>query len=162
MDILLVAIAVICVVVGVVGALVPALPGPPISFVGYLLLFFCSDSDITLSSLLIAGAVAAVITVVDFIAPVWLTKKKGGSKAATWGATIGLLLALFTGIWGVLIMPFVGAYLGEKFVGTPSDKAFKVASYSFVAFILTTGLKMIYSFALLSKVRCDSWQVIVN
>lgn len=162
MDLFLLVLAIICVIVGVVGSVVPALPGPPVSFVGCLLLFFCSGSNITLSSVLIAAAVATVITIVDFVAPVWLTKKKGGSKAATWGATLGLLLALFTGMWGILILPFVGALLGELSTGTPFDKAIKVASYSFLAFILTTGMKLAYSLVLFSKVICGGWMMLVD
>lgn len=162
MEILLVVLAVICAVLGIVGSVVPALPGPPVSFVAYLLLYFCSGCEITFTSLVVLGVIAVVVTIVDFIAPVWFTKKTGGSKAATRGATIGLVIALFTGVWGVLIMPFLGALLGELSTGTPTRKALNVASYSFLAFILTTGLKMIYSFILLAMVVASCWDIIVN
>ena len=162
MDIFLVILAVLCAVVGVVGSIVPALPGPPVSFVAYLLLFLCSGSDVSFSSLAIAGVVALVVTIVDFVAPAWFTKKTGGSKAATWGATIGLVIAIFTGLWGVLILPFIGALLGELSTGTPMNRAMNVASYSFLAFILTTGIKMIYSFVLLAMVTYNGWGVLCS
>ena len=160
MDIILVILAALCAVVGVVGSIVPALPGPPVSFVAYLLLYLCSGSDVSFSSLAIAGVLALVVTIVDFVAPAWFTKKTGGSKAATWGATIGLVVALFTGLWGVLILPVIGALLGELCTGTPMNRALNVASYSFLAFILTTGIKMIYSFVLLAMVVYNGWGVL--
>ena len=162
MDILLIISAVVCAIIGIVGSVVPALPGPPVSFVAYLLLYFCTGCDISFQSLAVYGVLAVIVTVVDFIAPVWLTKKSGGSKAATRGATIGLVLALFTGMWGVLVLPFLGALLGELSTGSASAKAVKVASYSFLAFILTTGVKMVYSFVMIAKVVSSAWHVLMN
>ena len=162
MDILLIISAVVCAIIGIVGSIVPALPGPPVSFVAYLLLYFCTGCDISFQSLAVYGVLAAIVTVVDFVAPVWLTKKSGGSKAATRGATIGLVLALFTGMWGVLVLPFLGALLGELSTGSTSAKAVKVASYSFLAFILTTGVKMVYSFVMIAKVVSSAWHVLMN
>ena len=162
MDILLIISAVVCAIIGIVGSIVPALPGPPVSFVAYLLLYFCTGCDISFQSLAVYGVLAAIVTVVDFVAPVWLTKKSGGSKAATRGATIGLVLALFTGMWGVLVLPFLGALLGELSTGSASTKAVKVASYSFLAFILTTGVKMVYSFVMIAKVVSSAWHVLMN
>ena len=162
MDILLIISAVVCAIIGIVGSIVPALPGPPVSFVAYLLLYFCTGCDISFQSLAVYGVLAAIVTVVDFVAPVWLTKKSGGSKAATRGATIGLVLALFTGMWGVLVLPFLGALLGELSTGSTSTKAVKVASYSFLAFILTTGVKMVYSFVMIAKVVSSAWHVLMN
>ena len=162
MDILLIISAVVCAIIGIVGSIVPALPGPPVSFVAYLLLYFCTGCDISFQSLAVYGVLAAIVTVVDFVAPVWLTKKSGGSKTATRGATIGLVLALFTGRWGVLVLPFLGALLGELSTGSASTKAVKVASYSFLAFILTTGVKMVYSFVMIAKVVSSAWHVLMN
>ena len=162
MDILLIISAVVCAIIGIVGSIVPALPGPPVSFVASLLLDFCTGCDISFQSLAVYGVLAAIVTVVDFVAPVWLTKKSGGSKAATRGATIGLVLALFTGMWGVLVLPFLGALLGELSTGSASAKAVKVASYSFLAFILTTGVKMVYSFVMIAKVVSSAWHVLMN
>ena len=162
MDILLIISAVVCAIIGIVGSIVPALPGPPVSFVAYLLLYFCTGCDISFQSLAVYGVLAAIVTVADFVAPVWLTKKSGGSKAATRGATIGLVLALFTGRWGVLVLPFLGALLGELSTGSASTKAVKVASYSFLAFILTTGVKMVYSFVMIAKVVSSAWHVLMN
>ena len=162
MEYLLVILALLFSLVGIVGAVAPVLPGPPLSFVALLVLVFCDGNDITTTSLVIAGVFAVAITVLDYIAPVWFTKKSGGSKYGTWGATIGLVLGLFLGLPGIIVGPFLGAYIGELIADTPSQKAFKVACMSFVAFMLTSGLKFVYSVYILVMVLVKGWNIIVK
>ncbi|MBO7302442.1 MAG: DUF456 domain-containing protein [Bacteroidaceae bacterium] len=162
MDILIVVFALIFAVAGIIGAVAPVLPGPPLSFVALLLLLLCDGSDISTTSLVVAGIFAVVITLLDYIAPVWLTKKSGGSKYGTWGATIGLIIGIFFALPGMLIGPFLGAYIGELMAKTPSDKAFKVACMSFVAFMLTSGIKFVYSICLLVMVVTECWDIFVK
>lgn len=162
MEYLLLALALLFAFVGIVGAVAPILPGPPLSFVALLLLSFCDGHDISTISLVVAGILATVITILDYIAPVWLTKKSGGSKYGTWGATIGLVIGLFLGLPGIIIGPFLGAYIGELIAETPSQKAFKVACMSFVAFMLTSGIKFAYSVYILFIVFVEGWDIIVK
>ena len=159
LDIILLSLAIILCIVGVVGAIVPGVPGPPISFVGFLLFVFCPGLDASFpatTSVLVTLLLAIVVTVLDFVAPVWFTKLTGGSKAGVWGATIGMIAGLVVSCLGffiaILIGPFIGAYLGEKYAGASSDNAFRVACYSFLSFILTTGVKLLYSFAVMAVV----------
>lgn len=162
MDILIVVFALIFAVAGIIGAVAPVIPGPPLSFVALLLLLLCDGSDISTTSLVVAGIFAVVITLLDYIAPVWLTKKSGGSKYGTWGATIGLIIGIFFALPGMLIGPFLGAYIGELMAKTPSDKAFKVACMSFVAFMLASGIKFVYSICLLVMVVTECWDIFVK
>ena len=161
-DILLIIFALLSVVVGVIGAIVPAVPGPPISFVGLLLVAFCDGNEVGVATLVITGLLAVVITVVDYVAPVWFTKKAGGSKAGMWGATIGLLVGLFSGIWGVIAGPFLGAFIGELIVKTPPAKAIKVACMTIIAFLLTTGMKLVYCIIMLVMTISEGWTVLWN
>ena len=162
MEYLLLVLALLFAFVGIIGAVAPVLPGPPLSFVSLLLLSFCDGHDISTMSLVVAGILATVITILDYIAPVWLTKKSGGSKYGTWGATIGLVIGLFLGLPGIIIGPFLGAYIGELIAETPSQKAFKVACMSFVAFMLTSGIKFVYSICLLVMVVTECWHIFVK
>ena len=160
MNILLLILALLFAIVGIIGAVAPVLPGPPLSFVALLMLMFCDGNDLSNTTIIVAGVVAVVVTILDYVAPVWLTKKTGGSKYGTWGATIGLVVGIFGGLIGVLIGPFLGAYIGELIAKTPSSKALKVASMSFVAFMLTSGLKFAYGVYILVLVVSNGWEIL--
>ena len=160
MDIILVILALILAIVGIIGAVAPVIPGPPISFVALLLLKLCDGNTVSPTSMIVTGVIAVAITVLDYVAPVWLTKRSGGSKYGTWGATIGLLMGMFAGLPGVLLGPFLGAYIGELAARKSSDKAFKIACMSFVAFMLTSGLKFIYGVSILVMTISKGWDII--
>ena len=160
MDTLLLILALLLALIGAIGAVLPGLPGTPVSFIALLLLIFCDGNDITTTALIINGILAVVITALDYVAPVWLTKKSGGSKYGTWGTTIGLVIGMFFGLPGILLGPFLGAYIGELIAKTPSDKAFKVAAMSFVAFMLTTGIKAAYGIYVLVITFSNGWNIL--
>lgn len=160
MDILLTILALIFAAVGIIGAVAPVLPGPPLSFVALLMLSFCDGNEISTTSIVVTGIIAVIITAVDYVAPIWFTKRAGGTKQGTWGATIGLIIGMFAGPLGVIVGPFLGAYVGELVASTPSEKAFKVACMSFIAFMLTSGLKFAYSAYILVKVVSNGWKII--
>jgi uncharacterized protein YqgC (DUF456 family) len=145
-DVLLAILAVILGLIGVVGSVIPALPGPPVSWVGLLLIYFTGYSEMSLGFLLVWLGVVIVVTVVDNLLPVWMTKKWGGSRAATVGTVIGMIAGLFLGPWGLIIGPFVGAFVGEL-VGNRSEGhvALRVAFGAFVAFMCGVGIKLIAS-----------------
>lgn len=148
MDILLLALAIVCVIVGMVGAVLPMLPGPPFSYAALWLMRWRDPSEVSSTALWITGVLMVVLLVADYLAPIWLTKKGGGSRQAERGATVGLIIGLFFGLWGLLLGPFLGAFVGELVAKSPLRKALKVASLSFVAFLQTTGLKLLYGIAL--------------
>lgn len=158
MESVIAIIALMCAVIGVIGAIVPALPGPPISFVGVLLLYIFSG-EISLTELVLTGVFATVITLLDFVAPILLTKKVGGSKYSMWGAGIGMFVGIFLGLPGIIFGPFIGALIGELMSGNTGGDALKVAFMSFVSFMLTTGLKFVYCVFILVMVIKDSWDI---
>lgn len=149
MEIFFVSFALVCGAVGLLGAVLPALPGPPVSFLGLLLLLLCSGVEVSTTFIVGSGIIMAVITAVDYILPVWFTQLSGGSKESVRGALAGMLLGLLFMPWGIIIGPFVGAFAGEYIACKRSGQAFKVASVSFIAFLVTTALKLIYSVVLL-------------
>ena len=144
MDILYIILALVLAFVGLLGSVVPVLPGPPLSYVALILLCFCKGAEVSVTTLVIMGVLMAVITIVDYIAPAWMTKLKGGSKSASNGAIVGTIVGLFFGPIGVIVGPFLGAFIGEVIANSSSGKAFNVALMSFWAFILTSGVKLIY------------------
>lgn len=163
MNTLLIVLAILLAVVGIIGSVVPGLPGPPISWVGLLLLKFTSVADqVNSLPLLIGMAVAAiVITVLDYIVPSISTKKHGGSKAGVWGCNIGLVISIIglpfgpQGIIGIIFWPFVGALVGELLGGKQSREALRAAWGAFLGFLLGTGLKLTYTLAVAVIIALD-------
>lgn len=144
MDILLVILAFVALLIGLLGCVVPILPGPPVSYVGLLLMRWSGYADFSTDFLIWMAVATVAVTVVDFFLPVWMTKRFGGSKKATLGAGLGLVVGIFVfPPLGMLLFPFLGALAGELINNSEdSAKAFKVAFASFAAFMLGTGLKL--------------------
>lgn len=147
----LIVVAILLALVGLVGAVVPGIAGTPFSFLALLVLSFVKGIDYSTKFLLIMGLIGAVVFAMDYVVPIWGTKKLGGTKAGVRGSTIGLFLGLFItfvfpiGFIAVLLGPFIGAYIGEKSAGTEDHKAWRAAFGSFVGFLLGTGIKTIYA-----------------
>jgi uncharacterized protein YqgC (DUF456 family) len=145
MDIVLLIVSSLFILLGLVGCLLPVLPGPPLSYVGLLLLHFTSWVDVATSTLIWLAFFAVLVTVLDYVIPIYGTKKFGGSKQGQWGATIGLIVGLFFGPLGIILGPFVGALVGEFIIGRSSQEAFKSAFGSFLGFLTGVVLKLVVS-----------------
>ena len=150
MYVLIVA-AVILAVIGLVGAVVPGIAGTPFSFLALLALSFVDGIDYSTRFLVVMGVIGAVVFALDYVVPVWGTKKFGGTKLGVRGSTIGLFVGLFitlffpVGFIVLLLGPFIGAYIGEKIAGTDDHLAWRLALGSFVGFLFGTGIKVIYA-----------------
>lgn len=156
MEYLIYLLAVIFVIVGIVGDVVPVLPGVPISYAAILLLYFFTDITYSTEMLIIYAVVCMLITILDYLVPVWGTKKFGGTKAGVRGSTIGLIVGVLVlpmlgivigpfGLIGIIAGPFFGAYIGEKIGGVDDKLAWRSAFGSFIGFVAGTFLKLIYS-----------------
>lgn len=144
MDILLTILGLFFISLGILGALLPVLPGPPISWIGLLCLYSTKAVPNDSQFLWITLAIALLVTVLDYIIPIFGTKKFGGTKKGVWGSTIGLLVGIFFGPIGIILGPFIGAFLGELIDdSTDTKKALKAATGSFIGFLFSTGLKLV-------------------
>ena len=130
--------------IGIVGSIVPGLPGPPLSWVGLLLLYFAGGCS--LKMLMIWLGITTLVTVLDFVVPAWLTKATGGHKEASWGAVIGLFAGIFFTPVGMLAGSLIGAFVGE-FVFAKNDTrgSVKAALGAFLGFVFSTGIKVLVS-----------------
>ena len=151
MNVVLIIVAILLVLIGLVGSIVPGIAGPPFSFLGLLVLSFVKGIEYSTGFLVVMGVVAAIVFALDYVVPAWGTKKLGGTQAGVRGSTIGLILGLLVtfmfpiGFIAVLLGPFIGAYIGEKQAGTDDSNALKAAFGSFVGFLVGTGLKVIFA-----------------
>lgn len=155
MSIVLFVFAVILGIAGIIGSIVPGLPGPPISWAGLLLAFFSrriaeSGNEFTLAFLFFWLAITIVVTVLDYVIPARFTRLAGGSKAGSWGAMIGLLAGiLFTAI-GMIAGCFLGALAGELVFGKKEFNAScKSALGAFAGVMAGTGIKLIATVTML-------------
>ena len=147
MDLTLVILAFLLLLTGIIGSIVPMIPGPPFSYIGLLLIQWSRYGDFTTSFLWIWAIITVIVTVGDYFLPALMAHKFGGSRWATTGSMLGLIAGMiFFPPIGLIIGPFFGALIGELIHNnTNNAKAFKVALGAFLAFMLGTGAKLTIS-----------------
>jgi len=143
MEILWFVVGGLLILIGIVGCFLPILPGPPLAFLGLWIQQLKEPNPFTSKFLWIWFGITLVVTAIDYWAPVYATKKFGGSKAGIWGCMIGLLLGFWMGPFGIIIGPLAGAFIGEIMNNQDSSKAMRAALGSFIGFLLSTLLKLI-------------------
>ena len=144
------ALAVILVLIGMAGVILPALPGLPLVFAGMLLGAWAGGFEqVGWIPLVILGALTVLSVAVDFFATVVGAKRVGASRKALLGAVIGTFAGLFFGPIGLFAGPFVGALLGELWHGREIGQAAKVGLGTWLGILLGTVLKLGLAFAML-------------
>jgi uncharacterized protein YqgC (DUF456 family) len=142
--------AILMIMIGVVGTVLPALPGAPFIFLGALLAGWIDHfARIGWPSLTALGILAACSVCVDFIAAARGAKRFGASKLAVVGATIGTLFGLFLGIIGVLIGPFCGALIGELISKGDFEQAGKVGFATWLGLLIGAVVKLALAFSMI-------------
>lgn len=145
---------------GILGSFLPVLPGPPVSWVGLLLLYLTRAVPDDWWFLGITLAIALLVVAVDYIIPVVGTKRYGGSKAGMIGTTVGLLVAIVfpvLGLAGIIIWPFIGAVVGEIANKSDQRSALKAAFGSFIGFLTGTFLKFLVAVIFLGLFIRKAW-----
>lgn len=152
MDSILVCLAVIFGIVGLLGCILPVIPGPPLSYAGLLITYLWGngsepDAEITGRFMLVWLAITVIVTVLDYIVPVFFTRITGGSKEAVRCSIAGTIIGmLFFPPFGIIIGAFVGALLGEMIMNNKKIGAsFLSATGSFFGFVFGTGIKLVAS-----------------
>ena len=144
MDITLIIIALIVGVVGLLGVIVPVLPGTIFSYIGLLCAYFVTGTTVTTNQLIIWGIIAFLAIVLDYILPGYFSKLFGGTKAGITGATVGMFVGILFGPVGIILAPFIGAVAGEMIGGKiPFEAALKVGFGSMLSFVVGTGIKLV-------------------
>jgi|GEM_PF-129316 len=146
MDIFLLIIGFCCVVVGIFGSFLPAIPGVFLSWIGLLLLYLTKGIIFNYWILGITLFFTLLITILGYIIPASGTRKMGGSKYGVWGTNIGLIVGfLFIPIpFGFVIGAFFGAFLGEIIYNSNNKKrAVKAATGSVLGFLASSFITFI-------------------
>jgi uncharacterized protein YqgC (DUF456 family) len=142
-------LAVLCVVAGFAGCVLPVLPGPPLSWVGLFVVWaargFSPETFGTTAALVLLGVTVAV-TVLDVLAPVLGAKRYGASKWGVWGSVGGMLVGMvFFPPFGMIVGTFVGALLGETAKGRTTAQSLRAAWGVFVGTMLGIVVKLAVS-----------------
>lgn len=157
MDIFLLIVGILMLIVGIIGCILPVLPGQAVAFLALIMLQFMTPARLSADLVWTMAGIMIIVTALDYIVPIYGTKKFGGTKRGVWGSTIGLIVGIFIlpsivvlgpfGVFGIILGPFIGAYIGESTGGRDSHESFIAAIGSFIGFLTGTFLKIVYSVA---------------
>jgi uncharacterized protein YqgC (DUF456 family) len=145
MDTLLSFLGIIIMLIGLMGCLLPVLPGPPLCLIALLIQQFRTEVPSTSKFLWIWAGITVAVTALDYVIPVYGTRRFGGSNYGLWGCTIGLVAGFWLGPVGIIIGPFSGAFIGEMIATNNAARAMKAAWGSLLGFMLGTVLKFVVS-----------------
>ena len=144
-------VAILLVVIGIAGTILPMLPGVPLVYAGLLLAAWHDSFDkVSILTMVIIGIVALLAWAVDFVASIMTAKKVGASKYALWGAGIGALVGILGGIPGLIIGPAIGAIIGELITHKDAAKATTVGIAAGLGFVLALAVKIVLALTMLA------------
>ena len=156
MDIFIICLVAFILILGIIGCFVPIIPGPPISYGALLVFHFFSSYNIDENTLWIWALIVIAVTVFDLWIQIYGVKKFGGTKKAVNGSIIGLIIGIFLfPPFGIIIGPFLGAFIGAKMDNPDVNKALKIALGAFAGFILGTLVKLSVSLYFIPKIIYD-------
>jgi uncharacterized protein YqgC (DUF456 family) len=143
-------VAVLLILVGVAGTVLPALPGVPLIFGGVLLAAWIGDFQrISVFTVVVMAVLAVIGIVIDYVAAAISAKRAGASKQGIIGAAIGTVAGIFTGLWGLLFMPLAGAAIGEFFAHNVACRAGKVGAATWFGLLVGTAIKLAIAFTMI-------------
>jgi uncharacterized protein YqgC (DUF456 family) len=158
LDTVLYLIAGALILTGLVGAVVPAVPGIPLIFAGIWLIARVDQyrhvGPWWLAGIALVGVVGLTI---DLIAGALGAKRVGASQRAVWGALLGTLVGLFFGLPGLLLGPFLGAVLGELAAGSSILRSTHVGASAWIGLIFGTMIKLVVSVMMVALLGAGWW-----
>jgi len=143
-------VAVMMMAVGVAGTILPAIPGATLVFGGIALAAWADGfTRIPVWVVVVAGLLAALTWVIDFMAAAAGARRVGASGWAVVGAAAGTIAGIFTGFVGLIFLPLAGAALGEFAARRDVVRAGKVGIATWLGLIVGTAAKVAIVFAML-------------
>ncbi len=135
---------------GILGCIIPALPGPLLSWISLFLFFLLPEHEVGTTTLVVTGALMAVVSALDYIIPILSAKKFGSSRQGVIGGMIGIVVGLFFfPPIGIILGPLIGTIVGDMIAGGTFTKALNSGIGSLLGFLVGTSIKLIYCIAVL-------------
>ena len=146
MTIALISVGLVFALAGLAGCIIPVIPGPLLSFLALIILSFAKHWEpFSPTFLVIMAGLTLLVSLLDYVAPVFGAKKYGGSKSGVWFSALGMFLGIFfLPPWGMLIGAFAGAMAGEWLAGKEGRASLQAAWGVFVGNVVGTGLKLAF------------------
>ena len=136
LDITLIIIGILLSIIGIMGSILPVLPGSFVNYIAILMLHFTSRVEFSIQFLISWAIIVIIVQALNYYVPIWGTKKFGGGKKGIKGCTIGTILGIFIlPPWGIIILPFIGAVIGELADDKQFTQALKAGTGAFLGFI---------------------------
>jgi hypothetical protein len=143
-------LAALIIIGGIIGTVIPALPGVPMIFAGLILAAWIDGFELigwgTLSVLAVLTAMAILI---DYLSAAFGAKKLGASPRAFWGATVGAIIGMFFGLAGIILGPFIGAVAAELSGGHGARQAGRSGYGVWLGLVIGTAVKLSIAFLML-------------
>jgi uncharacterized protein len=142
LTLLIVSTAVLISLIGLLGCVLPILPGPVISFVALLLVKYTTDVEVSTRTLFFFGSLTVLVTLLDSILPIYMPRSFGASGWGVTGASAGLLIGLFFPPLGFIFGALIGAFLLEMIRQRGLVEALIAGLGSFIGFAIGTVAKV--------------------
>lgn len=126
---------------GIVGCVVPGLPGPPLNYAGMLIVQYVLN-PFEIYTLVVFGIVTVAVLLIDYLLPVWFARKLGATKQGIWGSLIGMVIGIIFTPIGMMIGLLLGAIIGDLIAGRTSVQATRSGLATFFGTFLSIGLKL--------------------
>ncbi len=166
MDVFLIVLGLILILAGLIGCILPGLPGPLTAWLGLVVTTLAKVIPDDWSFIGVTFFIVLIITILDYLIPAVGTKKFGGSKYGTIGAVVGVIAGFFLPIpGGIIVGAFAGAFIGEYLKNNDAAQALKAAFGALIGFLVSTGMQLIVTLIFLGlyiKILKDNWDAIVQ
>ena len=149
LDILWWIVATLLVVGGLVGTILPAMPGVPMVFAGLLLAAWITDFEPAgVGTIAVLGILTALAWLLDFLAAAMGAKQLGASPRAFWGAMFGAIVGIFFGLPGIILGPFLGAVIAELSGGRGMADAGRAGMGAWIGTVVGAAAKLAIAFVM--------------
>jgi len=147
LDVVIIVIGLILALAGILGCILPIIPGPLFSFLALILLSWINNWQVfSQTFLIVMGSLTAILMILDYIAPALGAKKFGASKRGLWGSAIGMIIGIFfIPPWGIIVGAFIGALVGELLTGKSGKNALRAGWGILIGNVLGVVLKLTFT-----------------
>ena len=142
---MLIVIGLILNIIGIIGVILPALPGIVLNYIALILLYIVKgEVEFSLRILIVFGILTLLVTLLDYILPLLGARKYGASRIGVWGAAIGMLVGIiFFPPFGIIFGLLIGSFLGELIAGKEQSQALRAGFATFLGSLTSMVVKLL-------------------